>query len=204
MIHWRVENNIGYIKIESPNKNALGVEDLSRLIKLLDNDVHDCRGIIITGSGYSFCSGLDLSEDLNHLLQLLDKVLSLLHNLSMPVVCALNGHAVGAGFLIVCCADYIVSVKNDRAKYGLPELKHGITITDFMFSVLLNKMHKSSVKKMLFSLELVDANELSKLGLLNKVCNTNESLLKESSDYILKLENHSLEAFIKTKQLFLR
>ena len=37
MIHWRVENNIGYIKIESPNKNALGVEDLSRLIKLLES-----------------------------------------------------------------------------------------------------------------------------------------------------------------------
>lgn len=203
MIYWRIENSIGYIKIESANKNAVGVDDLSRLIALLENDALVCKGIVISGTDYSFCSGLDLSEDLNSLMQLLDKTLYLLHNLPIPVVCALNGHAIGAGFLIMCCADYVVSLTNDRAKFGLPELLHGITISDLMYSILLNKLHKSSVQKLLFSFELINVNELVKLGLVNKECDTVEMLLKTSSDYILRIEKHNMEAFIKTKKLFL-
>lgn len=200
MIYWRIENNIGYIKLESSNKNALGVEDLSMLITLLDNDVPLCRGVIITGSGYSFCSGLDLSNDLVILIQLLDKVLYLLHNLPIPVVCVLNGHAIGAGFLIMCCADYIVSVKNDRAKFGLPEVSLGISITQIMNVVLTNKLHNSFISNLLLSSKLINFEEFRELGVINNIYETYELMMADISSY-LNRDEVSLRAYKDNKQL---
>ena len=200
MIYWRVENNIGYIKFETSNKNTLGVEDLSRILTILDNDVPLCRGVIITGSGYSFCAGLDLSNDLVILMQLLDKVLYSLHNLPIPVVCALNGHAIGAGFLIMCCSDYIVSVKNDRAKFGLPEVSLGISITQIMNVVLTNKLHNSIISNLLLSSKLINFDEFRELGVINKICETYEFMQDDIFSF-LDRDDVSLRAYKENKQL---
>lgn len=203
MIHWKIVNSIGYIQIDSPNKNALGLEDLCRIQAILEKEIILCKGVIITGTGYSFCSGLDLSGNIDELINLLDDVLSLLYSLSIPYVCALNGHAIGAGFLMMCCADYIVSVENDKAKFGLPEVSLGIVITKLMYIVLLNKLHKSSIRKLLLSFKLVNLDALCKLGMIDEMCCGNESLLERANNYIFKIDANNFDTYKECKQLFL-
>lgn len=199
MIHWSKINDIGYITFDSKNKNALSYTDLCSLKDILENDTLTCNGLIITGTNYSFCSGLDLSSDnVSILLPLFENVLSLLNSLPIPVVCALNGHAIGGGLLILCCSDYIIGLKNEKAKYGLPEITLGIPMSKKMLIILFNKLPTSFVEQMLYTGSLYNQETLSKYTHLNLV-ESKENLMIESEKIINKIAK--LEVFRRTKFL---
>lgn len=183
MINWFIKNNIGFIQINSPNKNALGKDDLYKLKSILVNDIHECKGIIITGSGYSFCSGLNIVDgDWNELTNLLNLILSILFSLPIPVTCILNGHAIGAGFLLMCCADYIVCIKNDKAKFGLPEVNLGIPLTELMLNVIKSKINISTIENMLLQ------GQLFTLEILMKYIETIQLKFSDDEAYRFSLE----------------
>jgi len=94
-----------------------------------------CRALLITGAGRGFCAGQDLSDrvrpsggarpDLGDTLErLYNPLVRRLRGLAMPVICAVNGVAAGAGANIALACDIVLAARSAKfiqafAKLGL-------------------------------------------------------------------------------------
>ena len=93
-----------------------------------------CRAIVLTGAGRGFCAGQDLSDrvfspgqvpDLSSTLErLYNPLVRKLRALQMPVICAVNGVAAGAGANIALACDIVLGARSAKfiqafAKLGL-------------------------------------------------------------------------------------
>lgn len=102
---------------------------------LVDAEADDtCRALVITGAGRGFCAGQDLSDrvfspgqvpDLSDTLErLYNPLVRKLRALQMPVICAVNGVAAGAGANIALACDIVLAARSAKfiqafAKLGL-------------------------------------------------------------------------------------
>ena len=168
MIHWEVKNSTGIITFDSPRGNLLTIDDLYLLRDILWQKLENIDALILTGENRSFCAGLSVNEK-NALssFKLLDELLLKLYSLDIPVYIALTGHAIGAGFLLLCCADGIVAHDNDRMKFGLPEINLGLSIDDMMFSLLSGCLSYSSIKSLILSGNYISSHQLADYGLVS-------------------------------------
>jgi 2-(1,2-epoxy-1,2-dihydrophenyl)acetyl-CoA isomerase len=127
-----VEKRAGYrqLTLNRPDRlNALTAAMGAALLAALDEAEADpeCRAILLTGAGRGFCAGQDLSQvgsDLKLLLDGYNAVIRKLRALPMPVVCAVNGVAAGAGANLALACDIVLATKSASfiqafAKIGL-------------------------------------------------------------------------------------
>ncbi|MEO6314923.1 MAG: enoyl-CoA hydratase-related protein [Chitinophagaceae bacterium] len=118
-----VKDNIAFITLNRPAKfNAFNREMALLLQKILDDCAADknIRAIYLTGSGKAFCAGQDLTELAGDDAPGFDKILAehynpivtRIRNIALPVVCAVNGVAAGAGANIALCCDIVVAAES--------------------------------------------------------------------------------------------
>lgn len=84
-----------------------------------------CRVLLLTGAGRGFCAGQDLSDrrvlpgaeppDLGYTLEnFYNPLIRRLRSLEMPVVCAVNGVAAGAGANLALAADIVIAAQSAK------------------------------------------------------------------------------------------
>lgn len=108
--------------------NPTVIADITAQLTAADADPA-VTGIILTGAGSTFCSGLDIPAiqaggDPVAFASALAGLLKLLPTLGTPVVAAVNGDAVASGAALVASADYAVAV--DGVQLGTREVAVGI------------------------------------------------------------------------------
>ncbi len=120
------KDGIATVTLNRPDRlNALNSELMTELGRALDEIEADAamRCLLLTGAGRGFCSGADLaSGDLNNDggmpdlgRALHDKYHPVIRKLAayrMPVVCAVNGPAAGAGMSLALCGDIVIAAKS--------------------------------------------------------------------------------------------
>jgi 2-(1,2-epoxy-1,2-dihydrophenyl)acetyl-CoA isomerase len=107
------------ITLNRPERlNALTAEMADALIAALDAAEADknCRALLITGAGRAFCAGQDLTgiigmapAEIGSLLDHYNPLIKKLRALSVPVVCAVNGVAAGAGANLALACDIVLA-----------------------------------------------------------------------------------------------
>ncbi|MBV8849178.1 MAG: 2-(1,2-epoxy-1,2-dihydrophenyl)acetyl-CoA isomerase [Methylobacteriaceae bacterium] len=126
------------ITLNRPSRlNAVTIDLHRALADALDKAEADksCRSILITGAGRGFCAGQDLSDidpptadkpaDLGLLIDRhYNPLIRRLRAFPMPVVCAVNGIAAGAGANIALACDIVIAARSASflqafAKIGL-------------------------------------------------------------------------------------
>src|SRR5258708_27246685 len=116
-----VETRADYrlITLNRPERlNALTVEMADALSAAFDAAKADetCRAVLITGAGRAFCAGQDLTAivgiapaEIGHLLDHYHPLIRKLRGLALPVVCAVNGVAAGAGANLALACDIVLA-----------------------------------------------------------------------------------------------
>jgi enoyl-CoA hydratase/carnithine racemase len=139
---------------DAQNLNAMSYEQMSEfndfLIKVrLD---HDCRVIVLTGEGKSFCAGFNLNdlaletpEDMGriqrdfYVMQRMcsDQIINM-RRCEQPIIGALKGYAVGGGLSISCACDMRILGESFQMNAGY--LSIGYTGTDMGGAFFLPKI----------------------------------------------------------------
>lgn len=178
------ENNIALIKINRPKAlNALNSETLKELENIIDelNKDESVRVLILTGEGKAFVAGADISEmrslnaiEAREFGQLGNKVFRKLELIDKPTIVAINGFALGGGCELAMAGD--IRIASAKAKFGQPEVGLGI-IPGFGGTQRLSRIVGIGMaKQLIFTGELIDANEALRIGLVNKIVEGEELL----------------------------
>jgi enoyl-CoA hydratase len=178
----RIDNNdaVRIIGMNRPDKlNALNTDLLLALREALDSADQDdgVRALVLTGEGRGFSAGADLSEFRGERTPELIKRNALrssmmsgiqvrLRTLSKPVLAAAHGATIGGGAAFAICCDMVVVGTN--LKFGYPELKHGLTPTGVLTS-LLKQVGPKAAFEMLSLGATFGADDVMRLGLANRV-----------------------------------
>ena len=185
---------IGIVKINRPEVlNAVNVETILEIEKAMHefNDNKDILVVIITGEGKSFVSGSDISKlakmdslQAREYSQIGQRVLSFIENMEKPVIAAVNGYALGSGCEIAMACD--IRIASEKAKFGQPEVKLGIIPGHAGTQRLARLVGVGKAKELIFTGDIIDAQEALRIGLVNKVVEP-ESLLEEVKDLANKI-----------------
>lgn len=178
---YRGENNeILSIIISNPKKlNALTTEmqiTLATMLREVKND-SSIRALVIRGEGdRAFSSGGELSclEDLGSqqgsldMYQRGDDIRSFIRSMiDKPVIAAVSGYCIGAGFEIAMCCDMIYA--SDDALFSLPEVELGLVPGWGGAIRLPRKITVNRAKEMIMLGEKISAQEAWRLCIVNKV-----------------------------------
>jgi crotonobetainyl-CoA hydratase len=169
------DDQILEIVIDRPKANALDAPASREMGKVFAGfrDDPDLRVAILTGAGEKFFSG---GWDLNAVAggeEYLDDFgeggfggFPEMTDLLKPVICAVNGLAVGAGFEILLRADFVIAA--EHAEFYLPEVRIGVApdIGTFMLPKLLPRQKAFEI---LMTGRRFSAHDIASLGLINEV-----------------------------------
>lgn len=182
-----VDDGIGVLTIDRPDTlNALTVEVATGLGAAAEDAIaRGARAIVLTGRGSTFCAGADLSivgkalasdphAALTPLVAGLHDSLLRLRALPVPVVAAIEGPAVGAGFGLALAADLRVMALSARFVPGY--LAIGAS-PDGGVSFLLTRMIGSArAMSLILNNRPVKADEAAQVGLAETVVDDGTAL----------------------------
>lgn len=211
------EDSVGIITINRPDKlNALTHEMLSRINSVIEDIKKDdaVRAVILTGMGRAFSAGTDISGQVPQTAEVeIDLMkrkssteyrqsLWFFNSIPKPVICAINGAAVGiaAEFSLHC--DIRIAAKS--ARWGQVFVLRGMTPDTGAGTYLLPRIvGLGKACELVFSGEIIDAREMLRIGLVSKVV-PDEELMPAAKQMAKKLTRGAPLAIQMAKQLMYR
>ncbi len=202
------KDNLAIITINRPSKlNALNkttIEELHEAFKYLEEN---SKVIIITGSGEkAFVAGADISEFSNYTIEEgaelarngQEILFSFVQNLSVPVIAAVNGFALGGGLELAMAAHFRVASTN--AKMGLPEVSLGVIPGYGGTQRLPQLVGKGKAMELIMTAGMISADEAKEWGLVNYVVEQEEllPLCEKLANKIMRNSSVAIAAAIKS------
>jgi enoyl-CoA hydratase len=172
----RIERNgpVALLRMENGKANAISAALLERLDGLIAG-LGDARAAVITGQGTAFCAGLDLPAlaDLDRtamrgFIRRFNEVMMRIFDLPIPLIAAVNGHAVAGGCVLALQADLRIGADRD-ARIGLNETRIGIGLPAPVLETLRWQVPGSSLAPLALEGRLVSPREALQLGLLHEL-----------------------------------
>ena len=176
-IRYDISDNIATITLSRPEKrNSMTqkmFEELHKVVELVARE-ENVRVLVIKGDGGTFCAGDDLAElvvlDPSRVRKFLARVQVTflgLESLEIPVLAAVNGHALGGGLELALACDLVLA--SSEAALGLPETNLGI-IPGLGGTVRLpRRVGLGRAKELVYSGRIIKADEAKKIGLVEDV-----------------------------------
>ena len=209
------DDRIVKITLNRPDtRNALSgdiIEGLVEYIQKADKD-KNVGCVILTGAGKSFSSGGNLQEikDMTTKDQMtqsqledwyrfgIQKIPLTMNSIDVPVVAAVNGHAIGAGNDLCTMCD--IRIAGEDAKFSESFLRIGIIPGDGGSWFLPKIIGLARANEMILTCDVLDANKALDWGLVSKVV-PNENLMVEAEQLAYKIAAQPPEASRRAKRL---
>jgi enoyl-CoA hydratase/carnithine racemase len=176
----RIEKNgpVAVLTVSRPEKlNALDLDMLSALTAAADRAEADAevRVAVLTGEGKGFSAGGDIRawggmrpEEFGHAwVRHGHRVFDRLATLRMPLVAAINGHALGGGLELAGIAD--IRIAEEHVLIGLPETGLGMVPGWSGTQRLVRRLGAQLVRRMALGGEVFTAEEACRLGIVDRV-----------------------------------
>lgn len=201
------DKGVGTITLNRPRqKNAINdvmITELSALIKeiALDDDI---RVVVVTGGTDYFAAGADINllSALPSPMKAYDfsrtSPISDLEKLEKPVIAAISGFCLGGGLELALACD--LRIASETSLLGQPEINLGIIPGSGGTQRLLRLVGITKAKELLFTGDLIKAEEACRIGLVNKVVPV-DALMAEVAKMAAKIAAKPAMALKVTKML---
>ncbi|MCS7102489.1 MAG: 3-hydroxyacyl-CoA dehydrogenase NAD-binding domain-containing protein [Candidatus Korarchaeum sp.] len=199
---------IAWIILSRPERlNVLDDEMVAGILSSLREARRDeVRVVVITGSGKAFCAGADVKgfRGMNPIgafefSRELNKAFREIWEFPKPVIAMINGFALGGGLELAMACD--LRVASDRAQLGQPEITLGIITGGGGSFRLPELVGLAKAKELLFTGEMIGADEALRIGLVNRVV-SHERLEEETRNLAMKISERPSKAIEVYKALF--
>jgi methylglutaconyl-CoA hydratase len=185
-------------------RNALTIELLSELnaaIKIASDQPQE-RVIMLRGAGAAFCTGLDLKEAADQTkahatAEMVANTLVAISQTRLITIAAVHGAAVAGGAGIMSACDFVVAAQG--TKIGYPEVRRGL-VAGLVMTFLRRQVSERSMRELLFSSELIDAQRAKEIGLVNRVV-AQDDVMSEAQRFAESVLQGAPDALTQTKRL---
>jgi enoyl-CoA hydratase len=174
---------------------------------------NDTRCVILTGAGRGFCSGADtrdsepppniegltLTRIATRSMTILADLVPALQRMPQPVICAVNGAAMGGGMCLSLGAD--IRIAAESAYFRAAGINNGLTAVELGLSFLLPRAIGSSrAFEIMLSGRDVSAREAAEIGLVSRTV-ADDELMPAALDLAARINGWSAQGVGLTKRL---
>jgi enoyl-CoA hydratase len=199
-----VSDYIAVVTLNRPPVNALDRAARRRIVEIFDeiSERSDVRVAVLTATGNVFCAGADLKDrpddakkgdflDHNRITR---ETNNAIRECAKPVIAAVNGAALGAGFGLMAACDIFYASEN--AVFGMPEIDVGLAGGASMLKTLFGR---STMRRMFMTGVRLTAAELLKRNIIEDVT-SREELMPTAMAVAAQIASKSPLAIAHAKQ----
>lgn len=196
----RSDDQLVVVHLNRPDRlNAVSLPLYQRFSALLDELDGDrrVRCLVVTGTGRAFCVGADLkahgtsdptAEERREYVTTGQRFYRRLQTLPIPVVAAVNGHAIGAGLELALSCDFIVVAQD--AKLRLPEVGLGTFVGGGTVYTLAQRVGVARAKELIMLGDFFSGGDAEAMGLANRAVHAGR-VMDVSLDYARRLRGQA-------------
>ncbi len=209
------KDGIAIITLNAPDKmNALTMK-MRKSLPLAAQELNqddEVKVVIVTGAGRAFSAGGDidamkarvegtLQQTRFEKLQAVGFWGDVFARLDKPVIAAINGAAVGAGFALALSCD--IRIASDKARFSCAFILRGLVPDSGTTYFLPRMVGTSKALELMLTGELFDAAEALRLGIVSRVV-TPDDLLKTAQELAARIARQAPIAVELTKRVVYR
>jgi enoyl-CoA hydratase len=174
------KDHVAWITLNRPEaKNAQDPVTREELVRALElgRDDEDVFVMVITGAGEAFSAGGDIAGFPKNPVEFMEKIgmqvkgkkrpIEITREIPKPIIAMVNGLALGAGCELAMACDIIIA--SETAKFGQPEIRMGLIPGGGGTQVLPRLVGEKKAKELVFTGDMITAEEALRIGLVNKV-----------------------------------
>jgi enoyl-CoA hydratase len=147
IVSYEIKDGVAEIRLDDGKHNALGPALLDQLLGAIDAAEAENSAILIAGRPGTFCAGFDVAvirqgpERTREMTSQGADLWMRLLTCPRPVVMACTGHAVAAGAVLLCTADWRIAATGDF-KIGLSEVELGLPLQGVPLELVRARLSK--------------------------------------------------------------
>lgn len=208
-ITYEQKGRVAIVTLNRPDSlNALNAEVMSEVVQCFEgiDRNRDIAVSVITGAGRAFAAGADIKEMQPQSFSDMyvedyfagwDRFAAC----RKPVIAAVNGFALGGGCELAMMCDLILA--SDKAKFGQPEIKLGVT-PGMGGSIRLTKaIGKAKAMDLVLTGRMIGAEEADSMGLVSRVV-PHEDLIGTAESIATEIAGYSIPSIMAAKEMVSR
>jgi enoyl-CoA hydratase len=206
-ISLETQENLAILCFQRPPVNAIDTPFLQELDRLLlqIQENPQIKAVVLTGKGNTFSGGLDLKtiphytpDEQKALILALNQTLFHLYEFPLPLILALNGHAIAGGLILALTADYRIGTTSP-CKLGLTEVQVGIPFPLSAISIVETELAPAVQRNLVLRGLLLSPQEALNQGILDEL-QSPENLLTHALKTAQEMAQLPQVAYAKIKR----
>lgn len=197
-------NGAALLRLARPPVNALWIDLLGELEEALTREAEvGTSAVVLTGAGSCFSAGIDTkaaasasADERVGGVRAINTTVAALFGLSLPVVAAVNGHALGGGLVIPLACDLVLSTR-EPCKLGLTEAAAGVPFPAVALATVRARLAPPAFNNLCLTGRTFGPEEALELGVVDELCDA-DGLVDRALAVAIELA--ALPAFVRVKQ----
>jgi len=196
------KDGVATVTLNRPEKyNAFAGLMRQEIVEVIDDVAGDreIRVVVITGAGKAFCVGGDVNEFVSGTTQALAQEVSserhamckaalTINTMEKPVIASVNGVAAGGGCNLALSCD--IRIASEKARFGQVFVRRGVHPDWGGIYFLPRLVGYAKAAELIFSGEVVDAEEALRIGMVNRVV-AHEELAQTTRDFAERIARNA-------------
>jgi enoyl-CoA hydratase len=198
---------VALVTLRRPPANALNIElteEITSVFRDIGQD-DEVKSVVLTGHGKSFCAGVDLKivpkfdqGDQRRMVNALNHAFYRVYACPLPVVGAINGHAIAGGLVLALCCDWRIASKAPFLA-GLTEVRVGVPYPVAAMEVARHELRPDVARRLVLFGENMASNAAMEAGVFDEAADA-DALLQRALATAEQFAALPQSAFAPTKR----